>query len=340
MKTKYIISIFILFINSLHVQSSNPVAIHFPIEKNLVSTGIAVPDIIMRKTVDVIVSGNNLIFARTFTEPFFLIFSLPDCKYIGGFGRKGKGPNEFELPDARTARSMTNGFKLFDAHKGLIYIDFSEYSTTKRFYSRQIKLPGELYTLNDPIQLNDNIVIGMPYVMKSDKMYVKFNMNSKEIAYFGNYPKFYPGQLKELIWSAFYRHSVIKPGGLGFASFFDEIKMLRIYDSNLTLQHEVIMQVPDLFEGKKFKENPMVYYQSAKATDKYIFALCLNTRLNNSDETLPDIEIWDWNGNPVARLKLDHFIHAFDVTPDGKGIYGMDHEISDKLFYYDLEAAF
>lgn len=112
--------------------------------------------------------------------------------------------------------------------------------------------------------------------------------------------------------------------------------MLQIYTSSGILEKEVIMDFQDdFFDGDRFKKNPTIYYTLIKASDKYIYALCQNQQSSQFVNNIPKIEVWDWDGNPVAEFTLDKSICAFDVYED-KVFYGMDYSSMDCIFRYDF----
>ena len=311
--------------------------IRFPYSATIKSKSFQVQDVVFGKTPALVVTNDYVVVVRTFTEPLFQIFSLLGLAYLGGVGRKGKGPDELEFPDARTAVKTNNGFKVFDVHKGYMYVDITGYKNKKEFTIKNLKVPGELYILNDAIQLNDSIIIGLPEGWKTDKLNVMYNIHTGKINYFGSYPTIFPERYKNLYWGAFWRHSVAKPDGTKFASYFNGVKMFRIYNASGRVEVEKIMKVFKLFEGKSFSQDPKkVYYNVVRAGDKYIYALDLDEYREKLLESYPAIEIWDWQGNPVARLTLDHHIQSFDISPDGNGIYAFDREITNEILYYDL----
>jgi hypothetical protein len=314
---------------------SNCQKIKFPIEKSIAFTTIKTPSVIYANTPGVVITGDYLVVMRSFSgNPLYHVFEMPDCKYMGSFGMLGKGPNEFEVPDVRSARPTEKGFKVFDTHKGLLFVDLTGFSSNKSFKVKQVKLPGELYILNDAVQINDSIIYGMPYVGKTEKLYVRYNLNSSKLDYFGEYPAFFPKGNKDNYWGLIWRYSIVKPDGTKYASFFARFKLFRIYNNSGLLIKEKTMEVPKNILSPKHKST--TYYDVTKATNEYIYALCLNGQLNETDD-YPTLEVWDWDGNPVAKLKLQSFVYSFDITQDNKKIYCMDREIDDKIFVYDLE---
>ena len=50
---------------------------------------------------------------------------------------------------------------------------------------------------------------------------------------------------------------------------------------------------------------------------------------------LPSIILFDWQGEPLARLNLDHFITSFDIDFTNGHLYTLD-VLSDEFYKYDI----
>ncbi|MCG6186037.1 BF3164 family lipoprotein [Maribellus maritimus] len=336
---KIFLSVFVFaFVPCLYANSQNSTNIRFPVEKELEYKVIKVDPVIFAETPGVVISANKFIFMRSSFEPLFFVFDIPSFNLTGSFGKRGNGPNEFKIPDSRNAVATENGFNLFDIHKGLIFVDISEFGgDASDVKIEQIKLPGELFMLNDAVLLNDSTIIGLHEYWRSDSMYVSYNLESKKIEYFGQYPDFSKRLEEDAVWGAFWRHSVIKPDGTKIASFFENFKMFRIYDNCGTLEKEVVMNIPEKVFFKKPKESIATFYQLVKSTNKYIYAMCINGYPEKYLELIPEIEVWDWEGKPVAKFKLTNPVFSFDVTDDNNTIYCIDRVEIDKIYMYNLD---
>jgi len=51
---------------------------------------------------------------------------------------------------------------------------------------------------------------------------------------------------------------------------------------------------------------------------------------------LPNILLFDWDGNPLAKWKLDHHITSFDIDMANGHLYTFDVR-SDEFFRYDVK---
>ncbi len=311
----------------------------FPSQVELKSKSISIPPKIFAQLSSIIVHNNLLISIEPNNDTIFSVFELPGCKYVASFGINGRGPNEFNRPDARNAVSTKNGICFKDLSDRFIDLDLTSFTKNKSFKSHITKLPGEIEALNNGFRLNDSIICGMPYVGgKDNKPYIRYNINSKKVESFGTWPSLYPKVNDELLWLIYPGRSRVKPDQSMFVTFMFNIKMFRIYKNTGQLYKEIIMETQDnFFEGQWIRSYPVTYYTCVRVTDKYIYALnasCIGPEMPKKNPTL---EIWDWNGNPVTKIQLDIPVSQFDIANDGKILYCIDWSTMDRIFTYNLE---
>ncbi|MDT8402759.1 MAG: BF3164 family lipoprotein [Bacteroidales bacterium] len=315
-------------------------SVRFPIDAELNHSIIETEPVLIGKSTRLLISGDYLVFFRGKAENMNLcsFFDYPSLNYIGDYGNFGRGPNEFPYPDVQNAVATDSGFALFDMIKGFVFINVHNLINGCDFIYRQIRTPGELYMLNDAHIINDSVIIGMPYMGNAENMYVIYNTHRVNINYFGEYPDIFGNKSSNELWAAFWRHSTVKPDGTAIASFFDSQKLLRIYSSAGKLLKEVMMKPQrDYFSDKyRNREGLTHYYKVVNSTDKYLYALCYNAKLKNFLETHPVIEVWDWNGKPVARFRMGNSVLTFEVTPDDDKIFCIDNQTSNKIYVYNI----
>jgi len=336
-----------LLLISLHCAGQTTInKVQFPIQKDLKCSTIEVEPVLIAKSPGLVISNNYIVFLRSKGDNIFSIFSFPSLNHIGDFGTIGKGPNEFLLPDVKNAVASNDGFILFDvSRKVFVHINISKLIENRNFVEKHIEVPRELYTLNDAHIVSDKVIWGMPYPkvekekVQSKYMYTSYNTISNQVEYFGVYPDIYKNRSEVELWTAFYRHSIVKPDGKRIASFFDSIKMLRIYNQSKKLIKELIMETQDYFSNSYRQEHGIKhYYKVVKSTEQYIFALCYNAPKSMFFEIMPTIEVWNWDGEPIANFKMSNSILTFDVTSDNKKIYCVDYIDTNKFYVYDIES--
>jgi hypothetical protein len=344
----YITALYLITISLLYsCKKEITIDLSFPLEKIIVSDSINVAPVIYASNPNLLIAGDYLVLIENKAEKIFSLFKIPECTYTGGFGVIGRGPNEFNQINPYSVSGTHNSVKIFDYEKGLIEVDFKNFPEEPTI-NQILEFPDILKYLNSAFEINDSIICGIPYPqveMKngkpeyqiSNKPYIRYNANSKEVDYFGNYPKLYPKKYSDKFWLIYMNLSAVKPDRLNFVSVGYNIKSLSIYNNMGKLTKEVIMKAPDnLFLNQSINPEILIFYDAVKVTDKYIYAICENSKHDNLLNNIPYLEIWDWSGNPIALIKFDRSVAAFEVTKDDKKIYFIDRQSRDKIFRVDL----
>jgi hypothetical protein len=85
-------------------------------------------------------------------------------------------------------------------------------------------------------------------------------------------------------------------------------------------------------------ESTTVFYGNSTVTDEYIFALYTNKKITEMDTFPEDVEIhvFNWAGDPVAKLRFENHITSFAVDAKNKVLYGMNH--MEQIYAYDISA--
>lgn len=87
-----------------------------------------------------------------------------------------------------------------------------------------------------------------------------------------------------------------------------------------------------------FYQRTVYYYNYPRASDKYIYVLCMDSKAGENNVNETKLQVWDWNGNPVACLILDRKIDFFAVYEKERKIYTVnaDEEHEDKIYMYSI----
>ena len=321
-------------------QRINSTVTQFPIDEMLTSEVVRVPPIIITPTF-MFITGNHLVIQNNKKDTLFDIFSYPDIHYQFSAGTRGKGPKDFpEFLSGPT--QIPNGFALF-------LVDYKKYC--------EIEIDDNNKELNRikeqrfQFAENDDIINGLFPLKRDEFIYLsdfeddmefkKLNTRTNEIISFSPYPQWVSKESAggEINISLYLKVSTAKPDGKRFASFYVKFKRWRLFNDNGDLLREVSVDTPPLnTEGTKSLE-PYFYYSSYPfPTDKYIYAFCRNVKSGSADKESNELQIWDWNGNPIAVYHLDQYITSFTVDEKAKTLFGVNNNEGSegKIFKYSL----
>lgn len=280
-------------------------------------------------------------------DTIFRVFNLPELSYGFGFVRRGKGPFE-EVEIDPFAQVIDSGLLIY---KSLTNLKIIKINNKNAKIIKTIKLPGHLLNLSHILLLNNNFIVGWMWNQNSNKEFIGFSSNSNSYAEFGpNFPSLGKNLPKERNTAIFSKISTLKPDKTRFASAYDKVKMLRIYSDEGSLLNEIRFKsqtsIPEdlIFPGNKNSiGNLKTFYQRIKSTNNYIYALysgksvgSISNVENGNPDICDEIHVFDWNGNPVVKFKLNKLVSSFAVSNMDDIIICYSLSNPDKLYQFDI----
>lgn len=300
----------------------------FPKKKEIEITVIETAPVILAPEEMFIMNDQIWVF-QSKKDSLFDVFALPNCNYLFSTGRKGQGPDEFIFPIGKTIQTNDSGFTILDAN----FIKFVSCQSNGALYiTHSIKTFDHL-AVNGFIRLNDSLVCaftGCATGSSSDFEYQMKNLYSKKVIEFSSYPKLttkeYEGEQRCQIY---YKHLTANPNERKMAAFYSFFKYFRIYSYDGVLEKEVSVKIPSYkSDNVEDWEKRNVYYGKPVATEKYIYVPCMGN----------EIQVWDWNGNPIIQFSLNQTFCTFAVSENRKKIYLISANEDDynKIFTFDI----
>lgn len=322
----------------------------FPKEMVLNSKEIIAPDIFFM-TSDMVVSDSFLIALDIKSDKFFHVFKLPEFNYLGGFIGRGNGPGEEFMIMPFFMILKDNNF-MYQTINSVKIVKFN-YLENKIEIIKKINLPDELLDLMASFMLND-CIYGYVYYRESNNEFLEYNTKNNNVSDFG--PEF-PEVEREIPLEKrlilFNKITTVKPDKSLFASVYDKFPIMRIYSKEGSLIKETRYKNRQIFPKALIETNPlesdkkkiMQNYRNIKSTNKYIYALYLGKTSEeidkggeSADEFSNEIHVWDWEGNPIAKIVLDQKIFSCSISPDDSFIIATSMNYQNKLFKYSLDA--
>jgi len=87
-------------------------------------------------------------------------------------------------------------------------------------------------------------------------------------------------------------------------------------------------------------ENAYLYYTKVSTTNNYIYGLCYEKKRDlmnkHPEKCIPEVHVFNWNGKPIAILKLDQTINTFCVVGDTT-IFAINPFIDNLIFQYNFK---
>ena len=257
----------------------------------------------------------------------FELYTLPNMKFVGAAGYKGRGPQEFVFIN-------TNGTN--PAYRGLNVTESNTYSQVEFYLSEgSVKLrksdhttfPSKHAIANSLLMVSDSTAV--MYINNEDDVeFYMHNRKSGSMRPISSYPKELVAQnpTSEACNSVFMNDLVINPSNGKFAAIYSQLPMVRVFDNSGNL---VSTSLLDNWEEQRFEINgnsvktssSCQYYLASAANSNYICALYLGKfpaemeNMSMEDARL-EIHVWNWAGELVATYLPDSLVMKIAIAED------------------------
>ncbi|MCE7996512.1 MAG: hypothetical protein HEP71_31360 [Roseivirga sp.] len=282
-------------------------------------------------------------------DTLFRVFDLKNLDYLGGFGTYGQGPEEYNVIPSSIYSPYGNAIHVGSLKNNRI-IEVKrnpQNSTLDTHLVEEHRTPGELVPLNWSFRLNDTSFVG-------DK---SFNEGS-ELAYFNTEDHStgvmlpYPDLVESLTPIAkslvYLKKLRVSRDGSTIVMAYSRFPLIRVYDVESKEVKNVFVEVGPQFEqtseirmnsdGMNVNYQDLFsYYVNLEVTEKFIYAQLLITSWDKTLENVKlhypsELHVFDLEGEPQLRIKLEDWMHTYAPSQDDEYIYFWNSGIEDKLY--------
>lgn len=141
------------------------------------------------------------------------------------------------------------------------------------------------------------------------------------------------------------RHTAYRKFDKRIIEAYGKFNLINIYTLDGDFQKSICVgeKLDNLrdIESMPYDDRPSSTYTFLKGYDKYIAATYLSQTIRDLLEKKPtfaEIHIFDWDGNPLCRIKFDKRFTSFHIDPEKGALAGMD--VDGKMFFYDIDLSF
>ena len=277
----------------------------------------------------------------------FELYTLPNMKFVGAAGYKGRGPQEFVFIN-------TNGTN--PAYRGLNVTESNTYSQVEFYQSEgSVKLrkndhttfPSKHAIANSLLMVSDSTAV--MYINNEDDVeFYMHNRKSGSMRPISSYPKELVAQnpTSEACNSVFMNDLVINPSNGKFAAIYSQLPMVRVFDNSGKLETTSLL---DNWEQQRFEisgdevktSSSCQYYLASAANSNYICALYLGKfpaemeNMSMEDARL-EIHVWNWAGELVATYVPDNLVMKIAIAEDNT-IYATSPLDDMHIYSYKLK---
>ena len=277
----------------------------------------------------------------------FELYTLPNMKFVGAAGYKGRGPQEFVFIN-------TNGTN--PAYRGLNVTESNTYSQVEFYLSEgSVKLrksdhttfPSKHAIANSLLMVSDSTAV--MYINNEDDVeFYMHNRKSGSMRPISSYPKELVAQnpTSEACNSVFMNDLVINPSNGKFAAIYSQLPMVRVFDNSGNLESTSLL---DNWEEQRFEisgdevktSSSCQYYLASAANSNYICALYLGKfpaemEQMSMEDARMEIHVWNWAGELVATYIPDNLVMKIAIAEDNT-IYATSPLDDMHIYSYKLK---
>lgn len=336
MKYSFIILLIILLTACQEKETKKTIIIENFEEKKALTGKLVYLDKMPLITEKIIIAGSFLIIQNPIDNkvPMFYVYNKNDYAFLGSFGAKGGGPNEFSSQNPR----MTGQYEIIDNSICIWVIDqfkcklinlTKSISIKKTVIEKKITTPKSIFIGSEILMLPDGDMFGS--CMNQDGRFFYYESKSKKTNWTPFFPKVKnPPIQKEQMHNLYYGPLRINKSGSTIVSALTYFKRIDVFNKDAEFQFSLSFEdspTDPAFSINKKPETFKYYYMDVYVSENYIYALNLNKsekQLRERDfKRASEIHVFTIDGKAVSSYTLDYFIGAFTVDEENKCIWGI-----------------
>lgn len=324
--------------------STVEVSIHSGNTDTLTAVEYSAKELILNPKSIVQLNDRFLVVLDDVDNGLFKLYSLPELNYLYSWGRRGRGPGEFAGAGIIANNLIADSLQIEIYNYDLQRLDsYSVSEDTIAFIgASSLSYQNQHESLNAIRKLSDDLYIAHPGMREPGDPQEKVQYialqpdNDTPLFHFGTYPE---NSLKPIERPNSFRSATTTgPGNNSFIAFYEHHNSFRVYDSGGKLKKEFIV-TDSLNQGRDISSDHR-YRVFATSSDSLIYSYYVNDDISaimaQGTEYNPMIEVWDSQGNPVRRFRLDRAVHYFTISDTYEKLYGISFSEPGVLYEYDL----
>ncbi len=277
----------------------------------------------------------------------FYVYHKDTYELLGIFGKKGKGPAEFinlDYPVNVVIDSSFLGIWVYDmsTHKNQLINITASLTLNRTIIEKAVIPPRSIVSGIGIFVLPNNDLTGTSMSQEGRLFYYDSEIfKTNFVDYFPEVTK--PPYEQQEMHNLYTGPTGMNPDGNILVSALTLFKRLDVFnvnthDKKLMLLYSIVftdspgdppyMTIP----GNDFPDELMFYYYDLFLTDKYIYALNINMssgQIDRDEYIGSEIHVFTYDGKPVSKYILDHFVGKFTIDEENGYIYGLTYPTTD-----------
>ena len=303
---------------------------------------IIVDDLIFKPSeIEMLIKDNIMVIKSRTQDGMFALLSLPDLQYLESFGIMGNGPDEFMFPHLCKNTESNILATIVETTNGKIY-DISSDGILK---PNNINIPkaksGSNYSGEYPGLMTDTLLYFAANSLTGKSIFTIGGVDSIQVLEIQNLAL----DPKRKGWANYIGNFAINKEQTRMVYAYKYFKLVRFFD----LVHNTVRTIN--FERDEFDESTqykidgldanVTHYWGISSNEKYVYMLYSGRTPyqvgsdNNKGNYYIHVEKYDWNGEAIAKYKLDRWGY-FSVDEENNFLYLVSTNDDSSFFKYKL----
>jgi hypothetical protein len=327
----------------------------FPVERTIKSSEVKIPSVLWVPQSMFIIDNHMITLEGSRDDSIIKVFKLPEGELVRSFGTKGRGPNELFSINGNSFKPVFGSqpaIVLDASGNGMNYYKLSDILSGKSNSYKNTPVPGVYQIPRALAFIGDSVIIGAPY--DADMHLFLYDYENEIDSVFAEYPiKTDKLSLRDKR-GVFGCYMAVKPDNSKLAITYNNQGKLEIYDFPSRKWNVIeYKNFPSLKKNLAMTrsnrptnspKDRKVFSWEIRASNKHIFIKVYDTNYLNMNTGggairtfIPQIHVFTWAGEPVAKLQPDRYYKYFAIDKDGKNIYAIDDYFEDIIIKFSLE---
>lgn len=271
-------------------------------------------------------------------NPAFSFWKSDNLQYAFSAGFIGSGPNEFVRPRSNYFAISDSSFFVLDSNIEW-EVQIKEHAI-QVINKEPIIIPD---AINQMVHLDDG-----KYIMagntdgKNEAEHFLYNAAIGEYTSFGEYlSKDLPNERKFLFD---FKYTAGRSGKTCIWDFYENHNLIRQYSTEGELLQELRLSHIEKRHNSDFKSRDLQncpYWRMVQTTSGHIYALFYRGEADEviySEGAMPELQVWDWDGNLIKRILFDKKYNRIAVSETGI-LYAINtiDTFNNQIYSYDLQ---
>lgn len=307
-----------------------------------------IPDILIGSPVDIQKDGDDLVVLDYKQDSLFHRVDLKQNLYMGMFGAKGQGPNEFIYPASLNVlgNSCFSSYDISKKELSMIRLDTDE---------NRVEI-SRLFKYNQMLTFDVAPVADSLFIVSGETdgaMFALMNKSGELLSVSDEYPyengdeKKIPVKFRAMAYQGTLR--VCSNGYFAYAT--TTAKQIHLYK----VKDKMIKKVGEIVDGYghyrpntkregaygvAYLSNSSICYMDLAVTDKYVYALYSGRSFKKYKMAAYEgetIYVYDWTGKLVKTYQLDIAISQFCVDEDENRLFATANIPEPTIVRFDLD---